>query len=127
MRLSKNIGNISSFTIHPEKIDQWNTLKAHFEKYFYFCTKFGFYFCAICLYLIKTLVKIAFEIRGRGTKSAPLASFLSPYPVVYTPYGSYTQPGCPPHHSRGGEQREKSPRERKNYLPLYYTPEKTDQ
>ena len=34
---------------------------------------------------------------------------------------------APPHHSRGGEQREKSPRERKNYLPLYYTPEKTDQ
>lgn len=28
-------------------------------------------------------MKLTFEVRGRGTKSAPPASFLSPCPVVY--------------------------------------------
>lgn len=66
--------------------------------------------------------------RGRGTKSAPPASFLSPCCGWWiTPLRQLPTAAAPPHHSRGGEQREKSPRERKNYLPLYYTPEKTDQ
>lgn len=48
--LSRNNENISPSTIHPEKIGQWNTLKAHFEKIFLFLHKIQFLF--LCYMLI---------------------------------------------------------------------------
>ena len=104
MRLSKDIGNISSFTITP-KCGQWNSP----WKIFLIMHKIRLQFLCDMLISYQNAGKNRFWGEGRGTKSAPPASFLSHCCGWWiTPLRQLPTSAAPPHHSRGGERREKT-------------------